>query len=172
MNLAEIRQLAEELLDKHALEGWTVRFDRARRRAGGCLYSSRTITLSSTLLPTYPAKVVRDVILHEIAHALVGADHHHDSVWKSVAAEIGATPKASLAGDLPAPSPNWVGRCPKCTVTKQLYSAPRRVVSCGACSHVFDTSLILLWEHHGESRVPPGRYAQQLRRIRTQTRRA
>lgn len=33
--------------------------------------------------------VIENTILHEIAHAIVGASHHHDKVWKDCAQRIG-----------------------------------------------------------------------------------
>ena len=36
---------------------------------------------------------VRDTILHEVAHALVGPGHGHDTVWKATAAQVGARPQ-------------------------------------------------------------------------------
>lgn len=53
--------------------------------------------------------LIRDTILHEIAHALVGPNHCHDLVWKAKCLEIGATPRRcgashdadrQMAGDL------------------------------------------------------------------------
>jgi len=35
-------------------------------------------------------ELVRDTLLHEIAHALVGTAHGHDEVWKAKCLEIGA----------------------------------------------------------------------------------
>ena len=36
---------------------------------------------------------VRDTILHEIAHAIVGPGHGHDAVWQTAERRIGCTPK-------------------------------------------------------------------------------
>lgn len=167
MSPEQILHLAAQLMRQHGLDGWTVSLDRARRRAGGCRQASKQITLSAVLLPTYPEDTVRDVILHEIAHARVGATHGHDAVWQREAARIGATPRALLPGDLPAPPATWVGTCPKCARTRNLYRAPRRVVSCGACSRTFSHDLILRWTHQGTPATPPGKYRTQLRSINT-----
>ena len=161
----EILALAEELLNRNGLTGWTVELDRARRRAGSCRYRERVITLSSTLLPTYPRERVTDVILHEVAHALVGDGHGHGPVWQKAAMRVGANPKARLSGDLPRPPAPWVGTCPSCGRSRELYSAPRRVVSCGACDRRFNGKLVLEWRQWGEKKTPPGRYLRELRRI-------
>jgi predicted SprT family Zn-dependent metalloprotease len=33
--------------------------------------------------------VIENTVLHEIAHAIVGAVHHHDNVWRDCAQRIG-----------------------------------------------------------------------------------
>ena len=34
---------------------------------------------------------IRDTLLHEIAHAIVGLGHRHDAVWQTAAWRIGCT---------------------------------------------------------------------------------
>lgn len=34
---------------------------------------------------------IKDTVLHEIAHAIVGNEHGHDGVWKECAQRIGST---------------------------------------------------------------------------------
>lgn len=166
MNESEIHLRATQLLEAHGLSDWNVRFDHARRRAGCCHYSQRTIGLSRVLLPHYPRAAVDEVILHEIAHALVGPKHGHDAVWKRKAQQIGATPKAQLSNDLHAPRAPWVGRCRRCGAERRLYRAPRRVTACGICNSRFDPDLILEWTHHGKPAQPGGAYAAEFARIR------
>jgi hypothetical protein len=36
-------------------------------------------------------ELIRDTILHEVAHALVGENHNHDEAWRAKAIELGAT---------------------------------------------------------------------------------
>ncbi len=162
MTTEELEVRARSLMDRHGLTDWKIRFDRARRRAGCCLYAQKTLSFSVVLLPTYPLETVDDVILHEIAHALVGPHHAHGPVWKRMAARIGATPRALLAGDLPEPEAPWLGRCPNCSLTRGLFRVPRRVSACGACSSVFDPRFILEWTHLGVPTTPPGKYASEL----------
>lgn len=169
MNEAQILARATDLLRSHGLAGWQIRFDHARRRAGCCLYGERVISLSRVLLPHYPPEAVDEVILHEVAHALVGPAHGHDAVWRRKARQIGATPKARLSGDLHAPPAPWVGRCGRCGAGRGLYRVPRRVTSCGKCSRHFDADLILEWTHRGQPAQPGGAYAAELARIRRRT---
>lgn len=40
---------------------------------------------------------IKDTVLHEIAHAIVGGKHHHDCVWKACCNKIGCSPTLSKA---------------------------------------------------------------------------
>lgn len=168
----EVLGFAREMLDKHGLTGWKVRWDHAKRRAGACHFKSQTLSFSSVLAQIYPAETMQDVVLHEVAHALAGPGHNHDKYWKSVARQVGAIPKALLPPDLPQPQANWSGTCPNCGVIRHLHSAPRRVASCGKCSRTFDSRYILQWSYRGEVAVPPGRYSQELRALQRKPRAA
>ncbi|PID97903.1 MAG: sprT domain-containing protein [Actinobacteria bacterium] len=159
------RDLAIQLMAEHGLDTWSFTFDRARRRAGACLHSRCNISLSAPLVRLYEDEVVRGIILHEIAHALVGAEHHHDAVWKAQARKLGAPISVHLPQSLPQLDAPWVGVCPSCGMRRQLYSAPRRVTSCGKCSPVFDSRFIFEWSHRGVRATPQGRYLRELRRF-------
>ena len=97
MKREDARAMARELMDHHGLREWSLRFDRARRRAGACVHTRREIRLSGPLVDLYDAETVRGVILHEIAHALVGASHHHDAIWQAKARQLGAPDNARLS---------------------------------------------------------------------------
>lgn len=166
MDRETARREALLLMEAAELRGWGFRFDSARRRAGSCTHRTRTITLSGPLTDLYDQDTVRGVILHEIAHALVGPDHHHDAVWKRAARMLGAPDDARLPASLPTPEEPWVGTCPQCGAQRRLFRAPRRVTACGYCSRTFDPDRILSWEHEGAPAEPGGAYAKELRRIR------
>ena len=166
MRREEARALARTLMDASGLVQWSFRFDRARRRAGACTHRTRTISLSGPLTDLYDADTVRGVILHEIAHALVGPAHGHDSAWKRAARALGAPDSARLPGSLPSPQAPWVGTCPRCGAQRNLYRAPRRVSSCGVCSRSFDPALILTWRRDGKSASPGRAYERELAAIR------
>lgn len=124
MRRQEARDLARSLMDASGLFDWRFRFDHARRRAGVCTHATRTISLSGPLTDLYDADTVRAVILHEIAHALVGPAHGHDAAWRRAARSLGAPDSARLPSSLPTPDAPWVGTCPRCGATRRLYRAP------------------------------------------------
>lgn len=166
MNRADVARLARDLMDAHGLHDWDFAFDRGRRRAGACHHSRRAITLSAALTSQYDEATVRDVVLHEIAHALVGAAHGHDEVWRAMARRIGAKDRARLDRNLPAVEAPWVGTCRRCGNTKRLYRSPQRVVACGVCSRNFSADLILQWTFRGEPRQPGRAYQRELAQLR------
>ena len=110
--LAEIRMIAERMMTRHGLKGWSFQFDDASRRAGLCLFSTRVIALSRQFCVQAPNKEVADTILHEIAHALVGPKHNHDAVWKAAARSIGCT--AERCHDVDFAPPRYIISCLFC----------------------------------------------------------
>ena len=91
MELSGVRLLADRLLNKHELfeKGWRFSFDRAKRRAGSCKFSKKEITLAKAYAEQEDFKEIKNTILHEIAHALVGPKHGHNEIWRQKALEIG-----------------------------------------------------------------------------------
>ncbi|MCK9792800.1 SprT-like domain-containing protein [Isoptericola sp. 4D.3] len=141
-------RLARRLMAEHGLSGWTFRFDRARRRAGLCRYDRREISLSGPLTALYDEADVREVVLHEIAHALAGARHGHDAVWRATARRIGATGRRLVREGSPEVEGDWVGRCPAGhRVTR--FRRPQRPQACARCSPVFDRRFLLAWTYRG-----------------------
>ena len=102
--------MATMLMAEHGLEGWHVRLDHARRRAGQCDYTNRRISLSRHYVRHAEEAHIRDTILHEIAHALVGPFHGHDAVWRRKAREIGCS--AMRCHTLTFSAARWRMRCP------------------------------------------------------------
>ena len=92
--LVEVAQQARALMDEHGLEAWTFRFSAAASRLGECREREKVIRLSRRHAVKGGPREVRDTILHEIAHALAGAEARHGPAWKAVAKRLGATPKA------------------------------------------------------------------------------
>jgi hypothetical protein len=100
---ADVRTLAVKLMTKHGLieSGWRFEWDKAETRIGCCHYGSKRITLSKLLVPNLPRSEVRNTILHEIAHALVGPRRGHGPIWQAKAIEVGARPEKSYVGPNP-----------------------------------------------------------------------
>jgi predicted SprT family Zn-dependent metalloprotease len=149
VEIMEARRLAQELMHRHGLTGWRLVFDNAKTRAGVCRAAQREIGLSRVLTALHSEAEVRDTILHEVAHALVGPAHGHDQVWRRQAVAIGSSAQRCVSSDAPVAAGPWVGRCPSGHVTTR-HRQPVRVQSCGRCSRGFDPAAVIDWTYRGE----------------------
>lgn len=150
VDLTDAAQLARALMDEHGLQGWTFEFDRARVRAGACHFADRRISLSRALTAVHPDEQVRETVLHEIAHALVGPRHGHDEVWRRQARAIGASGERCYSADEPAVPGRWQGRCVAGHVVHR-HRRPQRLLLCARCraGERPDVERVLAWSHDG-----------------------
>jgi predicted SprT family Zn-dependent metalloprotease len=131
--LEDAKTMALQTMARHGLEGWAFDFDGARRRLGACWPQRRRITLSRHFVTLNSPDLVRDVILHEIAHALTpGAGH--GPVFKRKARELGCNPNACVRSSelIPAPA-RFTLRCPHCGRSWPRYRRPKGRLACGSC---------------------------------------
>ncbi len=133
MNLQSAETLALQLLAHHGLEKWKFRFDRARVRFGCCNFSTKTISLSCVLSELNPPAKVKDTLLHEIAHALVGRNCAHGEKWKARAREIGCNPKRCYPREeIIIPKGKYTASCGGCGKEFQALRK-RKGVACRGC---------------------------------------
>ena len=149
MDLYVARKLAIELMDKHELllSGWYFSFDNAKRRFGCCNYGLKQISLSKHLVSLNAEADVKNTIIHEIAHALVGFKHRHDRVWKAKAMEIGCTgDRCYSSKNVATPEAKYLLVCPNGHTAKR-HKKPRypKQQSCAKCCPVYDARYLLTW---------------------------
>lgn len=121
MKLQEIEKQAKSLMALHGVGNVGFGFDNAKVRLGathakriGNVHMVEKITLSKHYAMLLPKEEIRDVILHEIAHALTPG-HGHDHVWQAACLKVGAKPNR-CATPSASPAAPIEGRCPKCNV--------------------------------------------------------
>ena len=148
MHTATALRLARSLLDEHGLGAWTVGLDRAKTRAGATHFRHRRITLSAPLTRAHDEALVRDTILHEIAHALVGPTHGHDGVWKAKAREIGASDARCFSSEAARELAPFIGTCPAGHEVRR-HRRPTRLIACAECSSSFDVAHLFEWTYRG-----------------------
>lgn len=138
-------RIAEGLLDAHLRgRGWTFAFDRAVRRAGACHYRDRRITLSRHLAARAEEDEVRQVLLHEIAHALAGHRAAHGPRWRARAAAIGYTGSRLYDRPVAEDRATWIGTCPSGHEHRR-FRRPTRDLACAVCSPRFNPANVITW---------------------------
>lgn len=140
MKLTEAQQLALSLMREHGLieKGWTFQFDKAVRRFGCCYQSSKRITLSKALVELNEESIVKNTILHEIAHALVGAGVGHSWIWKQKAIQIGCSGERCYSSEVVRPKAKYSGSCPNCN--RQIARNKRMDLACGKCCRLYNNN--------------------------------
>ena len=165
MDLGDAFWLAERLVEQHGLLGWQVEYDAAKRRAGVCRFRDRVIGLSAPITALHDEDQVRDTILHEIAHALVGPGHGHDAVWREIAVRIGSSGQRCVEADAPRVAGAWMGVCPAGHV-RDRHRRPERVYSCTECAPRFSLEHVLTWTHRGRPAAMHPNYVAELAALR------
>ena len=95
MRLEEVAALARRLLDEYGLESWQFRLGAAEGQLGACRWDTATIEVGTSYAARAPMAKAQETILHEIAHAIAGADAGHGPGWKVVARGLGISESAS-----------------------------------------------------------------------------
>jgi hypothetical protein len=166
MELREAFEMASGLVREHGLDSWRVELDAAKRRAGVCRFHDRVIGLSAPVTRLHSEAEVRDTVLHEIAHALVGPSHGHDEVWRRTAVRIGCSGRRCVPSDAPRVPGAWIGVCAAGHV-KERHRRPERVLSCGECGPAFSVAHVFEWTHRGRPAVMHPNYDAELAALRS-----
>ncbi|KRE61560.1 SprT-like domain-containing protein [Nostocoides sp. Soil756] len=165
MEVQHALAMGRRLVAEHGLDGWSVVADRAKTRAGVCRFGTRQIGISAPLTRLHSEDEVRDTLLHEIAHALVGPQHGHDAVWRAAAVRIGCSGERCVSPDAPRVPGDWVGRCPA-GHERTRHRSPTRLMSCGRCSRRFDPQHLFSWTFRGRPASMPASYQAELAALR------
>ena len=97
MELKSAESLTLDLMQKHGLlsSGWNFQWSKTQRCLGLCYEYYKLIRLSLKHTQIRDQIYVRNTIIHEIAHALVGCKHNHDKVWQKKCIELGGSGERS-----------------------------------------------------------------------------
>jgi len=145
MTKQEVKKLASDLMSKHSLLNWRFEFNTRKTALGICKHRFQVIGISSFLLPAMDYDMVKNTLLHEIAHALVGAGHGHDYVWRRKALEIGCSAERTTSINHDhnmVASAKYKAQCPDCGHIHTRHRMPKRLASCN-CLGRFDATRTL-----------------------------
>jgi predicted SprT family Zn-dependent metalloprotease len=108
MEMTQVLSLARNLMSSHGFGHLDLTLSNTKRALGRCFYRydfaqrkhvAHRIDLSRLWMSKVSEEQVRDTVLHELAHAVVGHEAGHGPVWKAAARRLGANPKRT--SDLP-----------------------------------------------------------------------
>lgn len=103
-------EITRSLMDQHGLTQWKLEWMHLKTTAGLCYNSKLTwnkkpelsrgrISISSIFIEVFTEAEVRELALHEIAHALVPPGSHHGPEWKHMAKKIGSTGERCMSAE-------------------------------------------------------------------------
>ena len=143
MEIEECLRKSGNLVKRH-LPGWRLVMTNHKVAMGQCDYNQKHINISQYIILSSTWKECKDVILHEIAHALT-PKQHHNKIWKEACVLLGARPSTTVANktskkiDTIVPH-NYVYKCPNCDYEVRTFR--RRKVSkkraCGKCCNKYN----------------------------------
>jgi predicted SprT family Zn-dependent metalloprotease len=139
MKLEDAEDLALTLMEDHGIGNtWSFAFDNAKQRCGACHHGPKKITLSQHFVRLNNEAAMRDVILHEIAHALAGGRAGHGHTWQMWAIRVGARPER-CQDNVAMPEGNIEGVCaPDCTTRHVRHRMPpKRLADAYSCSRCY-----------------------------------
>jgi hypothetical protein len=88
--LEQVESLGRSLMAEHQLEHYRFKFSYGWTYKGMCRYNS-SIILALNYVLRAEMHEIRNTILHEIAHAIVGPQAGHRLEWQLKARELGVT---------------------------------------------------------------------------------
>lgn len=133
MNKEQVLDLAYELFGKHGIrDTWHFQFDNAKARCGSCNWKKHLITISRHYIAKATDEMIRNTLLHEIAHALTPYEGHGYN-WKRTALIIGCNAQRCNKAIGTITARRYRGICPAC---EREYPRHRRAFGarCGFCA--------------------------------------
>ncbi len=136
--------------------GWKFAWGRGKQRLGTAEVRRyrdgrvvKTLRFSEHMVRLNSIEEVRDIVLHEIAHALAGLDQGHNARWKAVCKRIGAKPQRFAGAEVQTPAPRYTLHCDHCQQhlgERHRRIAPDRLAQayCASCGPVSKGKLRLV----------------------------
>jgi predicted SprT family Zn-dependent metalloprotease len=136
---------AQALMGVHLdTDKWSFAFDSAKKRLGACKWESHEISLSRYFVDFHSLDEIRQVLLHEIAHALAGSNAGHSKKWKDIATKIGYRHEKISGEEIGNATAKFVGTCPNGHKAFR-HRKPKTELSCSRCARRFDRRFLITW---------------------------
>lgn len=105
-------RIARAELVKHGLNDWTIELRRFKTTGGMTYFDDRVIAFGPALIELWTPKQFKEILKHEVAHALAGFSAAHGDKWKQIARAIGCS--AEVTHDYPTVPGRWILFCGNC----------------------------------------------------------
>jgi predicted SprT family Zn-dependent metalloprotease len=136
---------AEDLIGVHLdTDKWSFAFDSAKKRLGECKWETNEISLSRYFVDLHSLDEIRQVLLHEVAHALSGPNAGHNKKWKDTATRIGYRHEKISGEEIGNATAKFVGTCPNGHKAFR-HRKPKSELSCSRCARRFDRRFLITW---------------------------
>jgi len=122
----DVIKLYKELAKKWDCN-YKLKFNNRKGQCGCCNYDKKTISISIPYIGNNSDELIRNTILHEIAHMLTNCGH--DKKWKRKCIEIGCRPeRVNNEAIMPY---KYTAICPNCK--EEIGRHKRTKVACAKC---------------------------------------
>lgn len=120
------------------LRRWTFDIGRWKQRLGCCSYSKKEITVSKYVIFEAPIELLKQIILHEIAHVIAWPGEWHGKKWKWIANLLGIPQEdcKSTTNFKSQSSEQWKYQmiCPNCKALYHYHKRPHNLnKACWMC---------------------------------------
>lgn len=87
----QFSELVEDYMRNSHLfdKGWVYKFNYLKRKLGLCYHNRKVLEFSLPFVEVNTLDLMKNTIIHEVSHALVGPYHKHNHVWKSQCRDLG-----------------------------------------------------------------------------------
>jgi predicted SprT family Zn-dependent metalloprotease len=136
--LDKYKMFANKLINEHNLTDWKFILNNRTTNStlGICKYKSKEIHLNKRYALVADEELVKDTIIHEIAHALTKG-HKHNHIWKAKCRELGCSDNRfkKLDEEVNKKLSRYKGVCPTCN--NQIFSNSNRskIVHVACCNN-------------------------------------
>lgn len=89
--LEKVLEHSQSLLERHNLAGWQVALNLKRNTLAETWHNSKVVYISRHFAKICKAEELTEVVIHEIAHALLGPDKGHDKEFVELYNKISPT---------------------------------------------------------------------------------
>lgn len=122
---------------------WKIELNNTKHFIGLCKYKLKTIYLSKPYLELNSIEIMRDTLLHEIAHIFNPRDGH-GSNFKHTCHTLGCCGFSNCKDkELKSPEGKYKYKCISCGRIASKHRKYTKYHSCGKCSNVFDEKYLL-----------------------------